>query len=203
MSIKNRPTRPLLTQIGGRPVQQYEPPEVSQPLVPLKMNRVVKVEEYDPITAPPESSDDEETAQPPVGPIKEPVSDSDEDEPPRGDIKPTLFGKENRPLASRASSSRKSTRNAAKSLEHDSFAASGSQSEGPSSSAGSKRQLDEHGDRAGGHLVDEYGFTKPKKLKKANKMRIPGKNIPKNQGYGKPRSYHKPAPRSSAHQRDG
>lgn len=201
----NRTQKPhrLLSQIGGKPVKS---PDVLKPLTTLKMNGINKVEEYDPITAPPESSDDEEIGQPAVGLGKDSISDSDSDGPIRGDIVPTKFEKENRPSASQASSTRRSARNTAKPSEKDSIPASSSQLKEPSSSAGSKRSLEECGSKSGSHLVNSFGFVGgAKKPKTTSSIRAPGRHAPKVQGYSKlsQRSSQKSAPRSSAPQRDG
>ncbi|RYP74403.1 hypothetical protein DL771_003070 [Monosporascus sp. 5C6A] len=165
------------------------------------MNRDAKPEEDDDfINAPPESSDDEEIKRPAAGPSQDLLSDSD-DEPPRGDIRPTQFGKENLPPSSQASNTRKSTRGINKSSEKRSIPATSFQLEGPSSSNASKRSREEDAPESSSHLVDDYGFSKHKKK---SKIRAPGKHSAKLQGYGKSsqKSSQKSPPGFSASQRD-
>ncbi|RYP05453.1 hypothetical protein DL764_003802 [Monosporascus ibericus] len=165
------------------------------------MNKDTKLEEDDDfINALPESSDDEEIKLPAAGPSQDFLSDSD-DEPPRGDIRPTQFGKENPPLSSQASNTRKSTRRINKSSEKSSIPATSSRLEGPCSSNGSKRSREEGAPESSSHLVDNYGFSKHNKKPK---IRAPGKHSAKLQGYGKSsqKSSQKSPPGSSAPQRD-
>ncbi|RYP91308.1 hypothetical protein DL770_002542 [Monosporascus sp. CRB-9-2] len=165
------------------------------------MNRDTKLEEDDDfINAPPESSDDEEIKLPAAGPSQDLLSDSD-DEPPRGDIRPTQFGKENPPPSSQASKTRKGTRRTNESSEKSSIPATSSRLEGPSSSNGSKRSREEGAPESSSHLVDDYGFSKHNKK---TKIRAPGKHSAKLQGYGKSsqKSSQKSLPGSSAPQRD-
>ncbi|RYP72038.1 hypothetical protein DL769_004525 [Monosporascus sp. CRB-8-3] len=166
------------------------------------MNRDTKLEEDDDfINAPPESSDDEDIKLPAAGPGQDLLSDSD-DEPPRGDIRPTQFGKENLPPSSQASNTRKSTRGINKSSEKSRTPATSSQVEGSSSCNGSKRSREEGASESSSHFVDDYGFLK--RHDKKPKIRAPGKHSAKLQGYGKSsqKSSQQSPPGSSAPQRD-
>ncbi len=197
LNRKHIPQR-LLSIIGGKPIQNHEPALATKPLTPLKMNGDIQGGGCDPITAPPETSDDEGVVHPAVDRGKELISDSD-DQPIRGDIKPTKFGKENHSPISQASGMRRNTRGAARPSERDSILPSSSQSEETASSS-SKRSRGEGGNKASSHLVDSFGF-----INKRRKIRAPGRSSAKVQGYGRPsqRSSQKSAPRSSAPQRDG
>ncbi|RYO86079.1 hypothetical protein DL763_006860 [Monosporascus cannonballus] len=158
-------------------------------------------EDDDFINAPPESSDDEEISLPAAGPSQGLLSDSD-DEPPRGDIRPTQFGKENQPPSSQASNTRKSTWGINKASEKSSIRATSSQLEGPSRSNGSKRSREEGAPESSSHLVDNYGFSK--RHDKKPKIRAPGRHSAKIHGYGKSSQKYpqKSPPGSSTPQRD-
>ncbi|RYO96847.1 hypothetical protein DL765_011420 [Monosporascus sp. GIB2] len=166
------------------------------------MNRDTGLEEDDDfINAPPESSDDEEINLPAAGPSQDLLSDSD-GEPPRRDIRPTQFGKENQPPSSQASNTRKSTRGINKTSEKSSFPGASSQSQGPSRSNGSKRPREEGAPESSSHLIDNYGFSK--RHDKKPKIRAPGKHSAKIHGYGKSSQKYsqKSPPGSSTPQRD-
>ena len=198
MSVKQRP-RPLLSQIGGRPVERLESVDTSDSEFPRKMSSDVKSQEYDPFTAPPESSDEEDNNKPPVKGFKGFSSDSDDDGPPPGDIQPTKFGKRNQQPSSQTSNAPGRTRRITTTKAYST--ARSSQTEAPSSSAGSKRSGEESGlAKSGSHLEDGFGFCKKPKTTKRTQIHAPGRRQTKQFG-GK--SSQNSIPRSSAPQRDG
>ena len=195
MSVKQRP-RPLLSQIGGRPVERRGSVDTSDSEFPLKMSSDVKSQGYDPFTAPPESSDEEDN-KPPARKFEGFMSDSDDDGPPPGDIQPTKFGKGNQHSSSQTSNAPRTTRRI---TTRGDATARGSRSEAPSSSAGSKRSGEESGlTKLGSHLEDGFGFSKKPKTKRTQ-IHAPGRRQTKQFG-GK--SSQNSTPRSSPLQRDG
>ena len=197
LSVNQKPRR-LLSQIGGRPAQKSEDVSIPEPRLSQKMSRDARSEEHDPLTAPPESSDNEEESRSTKELSRRLPSDSDDDGPLPGDIIPTKFGKENRPPKPQASNPLRRTRRA---TAKGGVAASSSQSEGPSSSAGLKRSGEESGQaKLSSHLEDEFGFSRQSKKPK---IYAPGRHKPK-MLYKKAsqKSSQQFIPRSSAPQRN-
>ncbi|KAI1496586.1 RTC4-like domain-containing protein [Biscogniauxia marginata] len=169
LSKLQRP-RSLLKQIKGRPSQDLEPKASKEDPSSLEMGGGTKDEDLEFITAPPQSSDDEEEnqalGQTIAGP---PDSDDDDDDDVRrrrDDIRRTNFS--NIP-SSQASSTRKSRREKTKPSSRYGKKTGDSRVKEPSSSASSKRSVDEARAGMGNHLRDDYGFTRPPKKPRAKR----------------------------------
>lgn len=202
LSVFQNPQR-LLSQIGGRPAQNPGAASTPEPpRSPLRMSADVRPgkEEYDPMTAPPESSDDDAEERPSATGFNRGLPSDSDDGPLPGDIIPTKFDKENRQPEPRRNNALRQTR---RSTARRPDPAGGSQSGGPSSSAGSKRSSQQQSSsqaKPASHLVDELGFSRPAKKPKTSKPKIyaPGRH----NGRTSQKSSQQSIPRSSAPQRE-
>ncbi|KAI0596670.1 RTC4-like domain-containing protein [Biscogniauxia sp. FL1348] len=166
---KHQRPQPLLKHIKGRQAQGLGSAGPGETSSPLEMGRDKEEEDLEFITAPPESSDDEEESQPPGrGSFADSVLDSDDDDYMlhRGDIRPTNFSK---PSSSQTNNTQIIGRKGARSSSRYGKATSDVQEQETSSFASSKRSADEAQTDMGGHLRDDYGFTRPSKKSKVKR----------------------------------
>lgn len=181
----NAKPQPLLTRVNNREVR-----------VDVINSATMKSREPVPYDAPPLGSSDEEDD---YRQLKD--SDEDDKQSQHVDIKPTTF-KNSQQSSPRRSNTRRSTRESAKQSLQEKRVIRNSQSDEPSSSAGSKRSADDLGPpEANSYLTNLYGFTSSQKSKKTkpNNRRPATYSISSSQPRSSQRkSSQKSAPRSSA-----
>ncbi|KAI1486055.1 RTC4-like domain-containing protein [Biscogniauxia mediterranea] len=190
---KHQRPQPLLKHIKGRQAQGLGSAGPKETSSPLEMGRNKEDEDLEFITAPPQSSDDEEESET-LGKASMADSslDSDDDDYMlrRGDIRPTNFSK---PSSSYTNNTQISKREGARSSSRYGKATSDVQGES-SSFASSKRSADEVQTEMGEHLRDDYGFTRPSKKSKVKRSSTYSSQSKSSQQ----RASQKSEPRSSA-----
>ncbi|KAI0136734.1 RTC4-like domain-containing protein [Xylariales sp. AK1849] len=117
----------------------------------------LKLKEYEDVSAPPMSSDDEGYQKPTLSPRSE--SSDDSGKRPSADIKKTNFGKSTKSNAPSTTGTRKSTRVKAESPKGKDGVGN-TQRVAPAISAGSKRSAEESNRPSASHLEDVMGFTR-------------------------------------------
>ncbi|KAL7629572.1 hypothetical protein AAE478_001093 [Parahypoxylon ruwenzoriense] len=198
LSARQKPAR-LLSRIGGRDTHTSESSDAE-----VKVSRSVKIEDPESITAPPQSSDDDDyrkLRQRSCDSSQD--SDGDEKKNQRADIKPTVFSNAQQ-TSSQLSNAQRSIRGRSKSSSQGKRGIGGSQNDEPPSSAGSKRSAEDDIPQLGSHLKDELGFTgaafKKNKTSVRRATTYGGKSSQPRSSQLK--SSQKPGPRSSALQPD-
>ncbi|KAI1078271.1 hypothetical protein F5B20DRAFT_548621 [Whalleya microplaca] len=156
----------------------------NQKPAPLHKQFREKAKEPESITAPPLSSDEEAAYDRARGDS----SDDDEDEPPRGQIVPTVFNSTSNP--------RRSTREKVNPSSQGKKITSSYQTDESSGSARSKRPAEES--RGDSHFTDELGFTKKQKLSGRKRAATYGSKSSSQARSSQPKGSQKSAPRSSA-----
>ncbi|KAI1093708.1 hypothetical protein F5B19DRAFT_449436 [Rostrohypoxylon terebratum] len=177
-----------------------------QPLLSMVNNREVRADTMKSTTMKPRdpesldalplgSSDEEEDYRQ----LKD--SDDDDKQSQRVDIKPTTFrnSQQNSP---QRSNTQRNTRESAKQSLQEKKVIKNSQSDEPSSSAGSKRSADDLGPESSSYLTNVYGFTSSqssfKKTKSSNRRPTTYGASSSQPKSSQPKSLQKSAPRSSA-----
>ncbi|KAI2473645.1 hypothetical protein F4781DRAFT_139866 [Annulohypoxylon bovei var. microspora] len=186
LSVNQKPNR-LLSQIGGQDARVNAKNQAPAP----KMGRTVKAREPVSIDAPPESSSDDEED---YHQLRDSGDDGNESR--RGDIKPTTFNS-SKPLPSQTSNTR-STREKPKPLSQGRKVIRNSQTDEPSSSAGSKRSAEDLVPETGSHLINQFGFTTSKKNKPSTRRPTTYGGASSQTRSSQQKSSQKSAPRSSA-----
>lgn len=172
LSNKQQP-RPLLSMVQNRSTHQPKAGSGDD-----RSPAPTKMKEARPITAPPESSDEEEY-----------------DKKRYEDIKPTIFTKAES-SASPLNNSQRSVKDDSKSSSQEMSTRETRRGGGPSSSAGSKRSAEDPFPEMGGHLKTAHGFTKKSKISNARQATYGGKPSQSRVSQHKPSK--SSAPRSAA-----